>query len=292
MERELWPVLYRAVKEVAVDFTQKYKQIPGWVIVLTMLWATLHDRQVAWACKQDNWKTTRLKLPKLPSPATMSRRVDSVATGLLMKAVEVRLRELSAEHPELVAFLDGKPLCVGGSTKDPDARYGRGAGVMAKGYKLHTLWSNRAMPEAWETTPMNEAETTVAKRLIPQAAAGGYLFADGNYDSSELFDLAFAHGYQLVTPLPKGKNPGYGGGHYQSPHRRRSIAMMREPFGRDIYRLRSRIERTYGQAVSFGGGLTNPPAWIRGSPRVRTWTWCKLMINAARIIRNKDLWHP
>jgi hypothetical protein len=43
MERELWPVLYRTVRAVARDFSQKYVQIPGWVLVLTMLWAALHD---------------------------------------------------------------------------------------------------------------------------------------------------------------------------------------------------------------------------------------------------------
>ena len=44
MERELWPVLYRTVRAVANYFSQKYVQIPGWVILLTILWAALHDR--------------------------------------------------------------------------------------------------------------------------------------------------------------------------------------------------------------------------------------------------------
>ena len=37
MERELWPVSYRAVRDVARDFGPKYVQIPGWVLVLAML---------------------------------------------------------------------------------------------------------------------------------------------------------------------------------------------------------------------------------------------------------------
>jgi hypothetical protein len=34
--------------------------------------------------------------------------------------MEQRLR--SSGHPALLAFLDGKPLPVGGNSKDPDAR--------------------------------------------------------------------------------------------------------------------------------------------------------------------------
>lgn len=283
MERELWPILYYNVREVARSFHQKYVHIPGWILVLTMLWAALHERPVAWACNPKNWSTTRLQPPRFPSGRTMSRRADKVALGLLWRAVEERLRELSATVPGLLAFLDAKPLTVGGATKDPDACYGRAAGVMAKGYKLHTVWSTRAMPETWEVTPLNAGETTVAGRLVVQLVGGGYLLADGNYDSSELFDLAWSKGYQLLTPLPKGKNPG--GGHcYQSPHRLRSIEMMRGEFGKALYRKRIAIEQAYGNATSFAGGLAPLPAWVRGLDRVRTWVWAKLLINAARIL--------
>jgi hypothetical protein len=137
-------------------------------LIVTLLWAALHDRPVCWACRAENWKGTRLRPPRLPSPATISRRIDRVGIGLLWRATEQRLHTLSAAHPGLMAFLDGKPLTVGGSSKDPDARCGRGAGMMAKGYKLHTVWSNRALPETWELTPLNEGEPTVAKRRLPQ----------------------------------------------------------------------------------------------------------------------------
>jgi len=291
MERELWPVLYRTVRAVARDFHQKYVQIPGWVLVLTMLWAALHERSVTWACKRANWTTTRLRPTRLPSDATMSRRIDRVAIGLLWRAIEQRLREQSAEYPALVAFLDGKPLPVGGATKDPDARSGRAAGGMAKGYKLHAIWARRAAPEAWEVTPMNAAEITVGGRLVRQLDAGGYLLADGNYDGNDLFDRAFKRGYQLITPAP---DVGTGRGHrYHSPHRWRSIHLMRETtFGPTLYAGRIGIEQAYGNATSFGGGLSPLPAWVRGLDRVRTWVWAKLLINAARILRPKDLRHP
>jgi hypothetical protein len=288
MERELWPILYRTVRAVARGFQQKYIQIPGWAILLTLLWAALHDRPVSWACRAQNW-TTRLRPDPLPSPATMSRRVDGIGLGLLWRAVEDHLRTRSGP-PALVAFLDGKPLPVGGSTKDREARYGRAAGTMAKGYKMHTVWSTRCLPEVWEVAPMNRDERTVARSLIPQLQSGGYLVCDGNYDSSGLFDQAYAQGYQLVVPLPKG-TPG-GGHHYLSPHRRRSFALMQSEFGRALYRTRIGIEQAYGNATSFGGGLSPLPAWVRGRSRVRTWVWAKLLINAARIRKHKDLQHP
>jgi Transposase DDE domain len=286
MERELWRGLYRVVRQVGFDFGQKSVQIPGWVLVLTMLWAALHDRPVSWACDPAHGKTTRLRPARLPSPATRSRRIDQVGVGLLWRAIEQRLRDRSARYPALVAFLDARPLPVGGATKDPDARYGRGAGVMAKGYKLHAVWAWRALPEAWEITPMNTSEITVAERLLPQWEYGGYLLADGN----ALFDRARERNDQLLTPAP---DAGTGRGHrYHSPHRWRSIHLMRDTaFGPSVYRCRIAIEQAHGNASSFGGGLSPLPAWVRGRDRVRIWVWTKLLINAARILRNMHLRH-
>lgn len=34
------------------------------------------------------------------------------------------------------------------------------------------------------------------------------------------------------------------------------------------------------------------PAWVRGLPRVRTWVWATLLINAVRILQHKDLQPP
>jgi hypothetical protein len=289
MERELWPLLYQHLKEVAKGFSQKYVQYQPGVLVAVFLWAALHDRPVCWACDARNWSTTRLRPARLPSPATLSRRIDGLGVGLFWRQLQERLR--GDGHPGLVAFLDGKPLPISGVSKDKDAGYGRAAACKARGYKLHAVWSSRPLPEAWEVTPMNTCEKAVARRLIPRLGHGGYLLADGNYDASDLYDLAFGRGYRLIAAHRKGKKPG-SGGHYQSPHRLRSIETLHTPFGRALYRLRGGIERAFGNAVSFGGGLTAPPAWVRGLDRVRTWVWAKLLINAARILKLQGLRHP
>jgi hypothetical protein len=88
-----------------------------------------------------------------------------------------------------------------------------------------------------------------------------------------------APGYQLAAPYRKARNPG--GQHDQSPHRLRSIALLRGDFGQAPYRARAAIERSFGNATSFAGGWGRRP---RGLPRVRTGVWAKPLINAARIL--------
>jgi Transposase DDE domain len=289
MERELWPTLYRYVQLTAQEVQQKYVQMQPWVIVATMLWAALHDRPISWACDPRNWSTTRLKPLRIPSEPTMSRRADNVATGLFWKRLEQHLRQ--SGQPALLSFLDGKALPVGGNSKDPDARWGRGTGGMAKGYKLHAIWSNDVLPEAWEVTPLNVSEKSVGRRLVTELHSGGYLLADGDYDASNMYDLAFEQGYQLVAPCRKARKPG-SGKHYQSPHRLHSIELLGHEYGQNLYKRRREIERDFGNATAFGGGLAPLPAWVRGLHRVRTWVWAKLLINAIRILAHKGLQHP
>ncbi len=281
MERELWPPLYHLLRETAKDFRQKYVHFQPWILIAVMLWAALHDRPVSWACQSRPWSTTTLKPWSFPSPSTMSRRIDGTAAGLFWHALEERIR--ATGQPALLAFIDGKALPIGGCGKDPDARFGRGAGCVAKGYKLHAVWSTRPVPEAWEITALNVGEKEVAVRLIGQLRYGGYLLSDGNYDASYVYDAAWARSYQLVAPFRKAENPG-SGKHYQSPQRLRSIAILQSDFGKALYRARTAIERCFGNATSFAGGLAPLPAWVRGAARVRTWVWAKLLINGIRIL--------
>ena len=69
------------------------------------------------------------------------------------------------------------------------------------------------------------------------------------------------------------------------------LAPLRHDFGKRLYQLRASIERSFGHATMFAGGLGPLPAWVRGLARVRTWMWAKLLINAVRIqrLKQKDL---
>jgi hypothetical protein len=206
-----------------------------------------------------------------------------VAFDCFLNLLAERLR--GAGLPALVLALDGKPLLVGGNSKDREAKFGRAAGHVGRGYKLHAIWAGRPLPEAWEVTPLNECEPKVAMRLAGQLGGGGYVLADANYDATYLFDEAGRRGYQLVADQ-RDNNPGTGH-HYQSPFRLRCIDLLGGDFGRDLYALRRRIERSFGNATSFGGGLGPLPAWVRHRHRVGQWIWAKLAINAVRIRQNQ-----
>lgn len=285
MERELWPLLYRLLRRVAKDFSQKHVQYQPWVLVAVTLWAALHDRPLSWACDVRNWSTTTLRPARLPSAATLSRRGHGVATGLFRRALEQAIRDSGV--PALVAFVDGKPLSIPAISTDTDAGFGRGAAEKSKGYKLHTVISTRAVPEAWEVTPIHTAEAKVAEALVGQLEYGGYLLGDGNYDANGVFDAAAANGYALRTPH---RHANAGKGHcYQSPHRLRSIDARTTDFSKGLIKARGEIERQFGTLSSFACGLKPLPAWVRRLHRVRTWVWDKLLINAARILSNQRL---
>jgi hypothetical protein len=285
MERELWPLLYRAVGQAALEFRQKYVCYQPWAVAAVLLWAAVHDRPLAWACDPRHWTTTRLRPARLPSQATVSRRTRRTAFGLFLSFLSEHLR--GDGLPGLALTLDGKPLLVGGCSKDPDAKRGRAAGHFGRGYKLHAVWGCRPLPEAWDVTPLNEHEAKVAERLFGQLAGGGYVLADGNYDATDLFDTAGGRGYQLVA-AQHDKNPGTGH-HYQSPYRLRCIELLKGEFGKALVALRPAIERAFGNAAAFAGGLAPLPSWIRRRHRVDQWVWAKLAINAARIRHNKGL---
>ena len=130
MERELWPPLYHAIRSVARDFHQKYVQLQPWILVAVQCWAALHDRPLSWACRRRHWSTTTLRPHRLPSPSTLSRRLDGVVVGAFLRALEQRCRDVLPAR--VLSLLDGKPLPVGGCSKDKEAKYGRGQAVRPK----------------------------------------------------------------------------------------------------------------------------------------------------------------
>lgn len=157
---------------------------------------------------------------------------------------------------------------------------------MQKGYKFFAVWSSGPLPIAWALAPMNKSEKAMARELIPTLPGGGYLLGDPEYDSNPLHELASKQGHQLLTPKRQ-KHRGVGH-RKQSPNRLRGIELMKQPFGKSLYRFRRQIERNFGNLTSFGGGLTCLPPWARRITRVRNWVQAKLLINAARWFKN----HP
>ena len=276
MERELWPRIYHELRAAARGTDQKYAHYHPWVIAAVLLWAALHDRPAAWACDPRNWSTTRLRPGEIPSPATVSRRPRRVVFAVFLNRVAARLR--GHGPPARTLVVDGMPLPVGRCSKDPDAR----PGPWGKGYKLHAVWGGRCLPEAWAVTAARAYEGAVAEGLLGQ----GVLLADGNYEAGGLYDAAAASGYLLLARPDPGDN---GRGHrYQSEHRLLALRWFADGLGWDLYRDRAAIERAFGNAGAFAGGLGPVPRWVRRLGRVTRCVWCKLVINAHRILRSRE----
>jgi Transposase DDE domain len=284
MERERWNQLYR----LAVELSRGWRDghcFSAAVIVGVYLWSVLHDRPVCWACDARNWPE-EMKLGRLPSQGTMSRRLRTAAVQDLLLLMEAALREVSRDPETEAAPLvaDGKPLVVGGYSKDSDAKFGRAAGGFARGYKFEAFWGNAAMPEVWGVWSMNVNEKVMAKELVAHLPGTGWIFGDAEYDGNELYDTCFEHGYRLIAPR---QQRGEFGHHYQSAHRLYAADLMEGStgFAKLFHAHRTGIERRFGNWTSFGGGLAPFPAWVRRAPRVRLWTRAKLLINACRILQ-------
>jgi hypothetical protein len=137
---------------------------------------------------------------------------------------------------------------------------------------------------------MNKDERVMAERLLKSTDLVGYIAADANYDSNKIHKVCDAAGNrQFVSPRRYGA--GRKVGHRaQSPGRMRSIALLENPeprFGQQLLKDRSAIERHFGNATNWGGGLTHLPPWARTHRRVRRWVQAKLTLTALRRNGNK-----
>lgn len=284
MERNLWGRLYALVMATPhAGPSAGVRHTDRWV-VLTYLWAAVHDRPTAWACRPEHWPAD-LRPARLPSQPTMSRRLRTPAVGRLLTALLRRVR--GDPGCDWVKYLDGKALPVGDLSKDPDARWGRGPDSFFKGYRLHAAWGRGPAPLAWEVRAANRSEPVTARLLVNRLAGSGYLVADRGYDSNRLHDQAARRRHQLLAP-PK-QDRGAGRGHRrQSPHRLRAIELLAHPFGRALYRSRAWAERRFGNLTAASGGLAPLPAWVRRHRRVRRWVQAKLLIEAARTLLRTD----
>lgn len=246
-------------------------------IVLVYFWAVIHDRPVCWACRRESWPFHD-RSRALPSGSTVSRRLRTASVLALIHTLETTVLRPDPCTPR-TSYIDAKPLTIGGNSGDRTAGFGRGAGAMAKGYKLHLLLESSGRTLAWEVLPMNMDERPTAVELISRLrrGEGGLIIGDSNYDASSVYEAAEARGYQLVAKPRGGANAGRGH-RKQNPHRLRGIALAR--LCPALLRDRSAIERHFGSLGNRPGGLSPLPNWVRGLDRVRRWVGAKLIIDA------------
>jgi hypothetical protein len=282
MEHQLWVEIVAQLHDFGKQKGHPRRIFDDAQVVKTWFWAVLHDRPVSWACRLENWPLHERRFAK-PSAATMSRRLRSGSVQQLLLRLEQQL--LAPQDRKLWWFLDGKPLTIGGCSKDRQAGYGRAAGCKAKGYKLHAIVADDGSLAAWRIAPMNVDERVMARRMLRRADIQGYVVADSNYDSNLLHEVCDRRGnLQLVTRRRYG--PQHGHGHRpQTVGRLRSKELLENPqplFGEALLRQREQIERYYGRLTNWGGGLTHLPPWVRTYHRVRRWVHAKLILTALR----------
>lgn len=281
MEHQLFKAILQVLKECDPGRWRAELDYQDIEIVAVWFWSVIHDRPISWAVQRCHWPIWH-RAP-LPSNSAMSRRLRTDTVRRLLHALEQRL--LAPERPGLFWKLDGKPLVIGGCSKDRQAGDGRAAGVKAKGYKLHALIGADSRIAAWRVAPMNKDERVMGQRLLRQASIQGYVVADANYDSNPLHETCVVRGnLQLVTPQRNG--PGKRPGHRrQSPGRLRNLSLLSSPkpmFAAGLLHDRAAIERDYGQLTNWGGGLVGLPPWVRTHTRVHRWVQAKLTLTALR----------
>jgi hypothetical protein len=287
MEGELWAQLYPLIQEEGKRRPRKPRvQFSDTRILEVYFWAVLHDRPTCWACNPKNWPREE-QWREFPSPGTMSQRLQTLSVRLLCQAI---LDALATRGDKgLVCELDSKPLVVGSFSKDRDAKRGHAVDTLARGYKLFSAWDMGVVPIVWTLGPMNRSDPEAGMELVPKLQGYAYVLGDSAHDSNPLHAKANASGSQLVTPR---KKPQTGLGHRDhEPGRLRSIELLESPlllgtgpspFGKDLYAMRTAIERRYGNLCGFGGGLQPLPSWVRTPHRVALWTAAKLAINGIR----------
>ena len=273
MENELWRKVYPIVHRLGNNKRPKRAIYTNTDIILTYLWAVLHDRPTCWACRKRNWPVY-YRRRHLPDPSTMCRRMRTKDIQKLLRDIE---KKLIGQLPRnLCRWIDAKGLQISNSSTDKQAGYGYAGGGMGKGYKLYAVADSRQGFVHWTIRPMNHRESKVARYLIKELEPQGYLVGDGAYDVNRLYDLAASRSIKLVTPQRIRDASGLGHRKH-SPHRVEMLNRLSSDFVHGLLRSRVGIEHMFGHLTNICCGLKPLPGWVRGLFRVENWVRAKII---------------
>jgi hypothetical protein len=251
------------------------------IVVLIHFLATLRDRSAHWAVVKRNWPLWMRRLAA-PSYSQLMRRLATPPALRLIDQLNDEFRAALPRGAEKVC--DGKPLVVGGFSKDPDAGVGRlPGGGWGRGYKVHVVVDAASgAVDAFAITRLGAGEPTVAReRLVPRLVdlRGSVLRGDSNYDSNPLYHAVAGRGGRLVATR---KKPGTGLGHHgrQHPDRLRAIEELeRSPAALRVHRRhRVRVEQGLAHLTNVPFGLAPLPNFVRRLRRVSLWVTAKVAL--------------
>lgn len=200
MERELWRLIRSGLRRVP-RWWPRNASYSNREVLAVLVWAALHNKPICWACRRSSWPIQAWRR-RLPDQSTMSRRLrDACVWDDLRLLIDQIQRALGATGTLVV---DGKSLPVSSVSGDPDARRGWGAGVYARGYKLHAIIDRSRRLIDFDVQPLSVAECEVAADMVTRMRPrGGVLLADASYDSNRLYAACEAKGIQLRAPRKK-----------------------------------------------------------------------------------------
>lgn len=260
------------------------------LIALVYLLGCLRDRSPRWAAQRRNWPLWMRRLAG-PSYSQLMKRLKTHPVQRLLALLFLEYRDrLPASARK---FADGKPLTVGGFSKDPDATSGKLPGdCWGRGYKVHVLAEATGAVQLFSVTGLGVGEPTAMRRLVTAAELqGAVVRADSNYDSNRLYGAVARMGGRLIAPR---KKPHTGRGHQrQHPDRLRAIEELEGQPGllKSHRRERVRIEQELGHITNLPFGLSPLPNFVRRLPRVTLWVLGKLLLYHLylNVLRDKSL---
>lgn len=288
MDKLVWASIRAAIRSAdrSIPRLGRRPRYSDRLIVKMYFWCVAHDRPLCWACGHDNYGSL-MRPGELPSVSQFCKRLKTARIEAMIAHASGRLA--GGDEPTLMAFIDGKALPISESSKDPDARTGRGNGRFSLGYKLHALGDLHGRIRAFVVRPMNEGEPPIARaHLAGHIPPGATVLADGNYDGKELYSVVGQRHATLFTPQKKNRRTEAA---YRKtcPERRAAMVFWRDHPRRAkrLYAKRAQIERIFSALSCFGGGLGPLPAWVRRIERVTRWVTAKIAIYNARVaLRN------
>ncbi len=285
MERKLFVLLMQGLRTNPQARRRPSRGIyTNHAVLAVALWAALHDRPISWAVCRENWPVYD-RIRPLPSSATMSRRLRDPIIAEIMNRLLASMRVRGKGERTLI--IDGRALQIARHSADTDAAFGRAAGGMGKGYKLHAIVDLLGNCRGFRVEPLNISEQAVACDLIKEIGVddADVLLADGNYDANVLYELAGERGVQLFAAR-RYRHARSLGHRQHSEHRRRALKLMEaDPSLLDQRRV---IESCFGIQGNTIGGLGPLPNHIRRLARVRRWVTLKLAIDAAHRCQRQE----
>jgi hypothetical protein len=275
MDGDLLRSIYHGLRDLGMMHTQGCTYSDGLIIIVEMVRQSLHlsAREALTHPRLPLW----IRRLGLPGVSQFNRRIKTPGVQQGLSRFNQSVRAKLARGGEKIC--DGKPLIVGGFSKDPDARTGHAPGGWAKGYKLHVIADDGGAVETWRVTPLNTGEAGVAREMIDAIDLRGTLLrGDGNYDSVALYEKVCDAGGRLLAPRRK---PGRGLGHHrQHPHRLEAIATLESDAAglAGHKRRRNRVEQIFGRLTTLSFGLWALPPHVRRLDRVQRWANAKIAL--------------